>query len=148
MAFCSALGLRCFWRVAAFAILNDVTRSKERALVSNRDDPAQAFETLKAKPKSEIAELVTRETAALVAAPLDDTALANLVLLHELSGQKELSERYAKLAADRSLHDTKLQVLGMEAALKREDYADALYRLDGLIRINVDNTKVVFRGPT
>jgi hypothetical protein len=133
-----------FLAFSAFAVLSDVTRNVDRSLVANIDDPSQAFDALKARSKSELEELTTRETAALVANPLDDSALANLVLLHDLTGNKKLSERYAKLAADRSLHNTKLQVLGMEAALKREDYADALYRLDGLIRINLDKRKTYF----
>ena len=133
-----------FLAFSAFAVLKDVTGNVDRSLVANIDDPVHAFDTLKAKSKAELYELTTRETAALVSNPLNNSALANLVLLHDLIGNKKLSEDYAKLAADRTLHNTKLQVLGMEAALKREDYADALYRLDGLIRINLDKRKTYF----
>lgn len=119
-----------------------VSKSKGDALDGlTLDKKVLTFKELNATDRD---ALLSNERARLIAAPLQKDVLENLSIGAMISGDEALSGQYIKLAADRTLHDSSIQLLAMQNALKKNDYDDVLYRLDGLTRINKNNQKIYF----
>ena len=96
--------------------------------------PANVEAFLKAIPQAERDALVAREEKILLGNPLDVQAHKNLIMLYAIAGEKEKSDAFILVAAKRSLRDLPLQAAAINIQLNKQNFGDALYRMDALIR--------------
>jgi hypothetical protein len=127
---CTALFVACAGYASVLGLLSRKPPPLLAADVAIDKLPA----ALKALPASERQSLILRERSWLAANSLNRGALVNLSLLYSADGQEKLAEDLAIAAAKLALRDGKAQAAALQVQLKRGDVADALYRLDALIR--------------
>jgi len=77
--------------------------------------------------------LVAREKQRMIAEPLDISALNNLAILKNLSGDKSGADLLLQEASNRTWHDPLAQFSAMKSGLAAADYERAFKHLDGLL---------------
>jgi hypothetical protein len=87
---------------------------------------------------------ISRQSKRFADAPLDADRLYYLAILYSLEKNEAKAKTFGKLASERSLHATKLQLLGINLAFGRKDYSYVANAFDGLIRINLKNRDAYF----
>jgi hypothetical protein len=141
------LGLSLTYAFIAFAALSvfssGATRDA-RSLLPSEVTAAQAPDILKNLQPAERVALLERERQHLIAEPLDASVLQNLALLHLLQGDVERYKDFVLLGAERSLHDLPVQTAAIALLLEKKDYANALNRLDGVLRSSPTKTMEIF----
>ena len=88
--------------------------------------------------------LIAREKSRLLNEPLDRSSLFNLGVLYGLEGDAQKSNDVALQAANRSFRDLGAQTVAINLSLARNNYVDALNRMDGLLRSRPEFSKDYF----
>jgi hypothetical protein len=77
--------------------------------------------------------LIKRERNRLQSEPLDSSALDNLSILESLENNSGKAEAFASESARRSLRNVQAQLSILRIYLKNQDYANAMFSLDGVL---------------
>jgi hypothetical protein len=129
------MGLALMFAVfSVYLIVSSFSEPGARPFGAPGTPPERVMDRLKGMALAERNALQNREQEALPQNPMDLSALKNLAVLAEVAGDKAQSEALTLLAGKRSLRDLPVQAAVLKINLDRQDYAGALYGLDGLIR--------------
>lgn len=129
------MGLALMFAVfSVYLMVSSLSGEDSRLLAPPGTPPERVMDRLKALPEAERKALQNREREALAQNPMDLSALKNLAVLADVAGDKAQSKALTLLAGKRSLRDLPVQAAVLKINLDRQDYAAALYGLDGLIR--------------
>jgi hypothetical protein len=96
--------------------------------------PPKIQEYLNTFSAEQRATMLNQQRQYLQDEPLKRQTLINIAILYALSGDTEKSNAVLIRAADRTLRDPDAQTTAMTLSLGRKDYADAMIRMDGLLR--------------
>ena len=94
----------------------------------------KVIDYIKQIPAAERSALISRERIHFFNEPLDRNSLLNLGILYGLDGNTQKGNDVLLRVANRSSRDIGAQTTAINISLARKDYADALNRMDGLIR--------------
>jgi hypothetical protein len=128
----------------------DLFASKpETALMPGMKDAKELEAALKKLSPAELEVLKEREHQALIAAPLNRSALQNLALLAGLEGKKDHQEKLALVLARYARRSVTAQIVAVEILFSKGEYAAALDQMDGVLRSGSPNSqarKAIFDG--
>jgi hypothetical protein len=137
------LAMFLLWCV--YALVQPFTRPPTQPLFSG-DVPFDSVpQRLKVLPRAEFDSLMAHQQARLAAEPLDHTAMKNLTLLLQASGDKARADEAAVLTAKSSLRDAQAQVLALPIMLNRGDIAQSLTSMDAIARTQPKVAEPVFK---
>lgn len=119
---------------SVYLMVSSLSGEDSRLLAPPGTPPERVMDRLKGMAVAERNALQNREQEALAQNPMDLSALKNLAVLADIADDKAQSEALTLLAGKRSLRDLPVQAAVLKINLDRQDYASALYGIDGLIR--------------
>ena len=114
------------------------------SILPEKTAPEKALGYLKNLSVEERNDLLEREKNHFRNEPLDRSSLFNLGVLYGLNGEIEKSNALALRSADRSYRDLGAQTAAISLSLSQRNYADALHRMDGLLRSRPEFAKNFF----
>jgi hypothetical protein len=117
--------------VLALFLLQPAPTSRD--LVDPDLQPDAAAKVLLALSDDARKQLIARETNQLLREPLDLEALSNLAVLKSLDKDQVKADAMVLESAARSLRATQTQVAAIRIFIAANDYAKAMYHVDGLL---------------